>query len=347
MKKTFSIITILALIIIFSFSIQSYAVLLDTIDVRTSKTTVKPGEEVTVDIVFGEELGAYTFNIAYDNAIFEYVSVDGGTVNDTTDKIKVVYYDTTGGINPRSNMSVTFKAKDDILTSNPTEFTITAEGLANSDATITFDDITTPIVKNVIVEPEYKDYSLKLEYTGSIIVDKENDMKISYSSSMGKYYDKARLVAEATTPEDGTVQLIGIDSQNLSHDIIQSGWGDEQGYEIGGKDFSQVLDVKGIFSKEGEYTIKLKLIDRNNSDSVIAEDSFKINVSKSEVNINTNTNTNTSNTVGSVTNAIAENVNNTTTTPTTLPKTGVNIYIPLILIIISLMGAFVYYNKTK
>lgn len=347
MKKTFSIITILALIIIFSFSIQSYAVLLDTIDVRTSKTTVKPGEEVTVDIVFGEELGAYTFNIAYDNAIFEYVSVDGGTVNDTTDKIKVVYYDTTGGINPRSNMSVTFKAKDDILTSNPTEFTITAEGLANSDATITFDDITTPIVKNVIVEPEYKDYSLKLEYTGSIIVDKENDMKISYSSSMGKYYDKARLVAEATTPEDGTVQLIGIDSQNLSHDIIQSGWGDAQGYEIGGKDFSQVLDVKGIFSKEGEYTIKLKLIDRNNSDSVIAEDSFKINVSKSEVNINTNTNTNTSNTVGSVTNAIAENVNNTTTTPTTLPKTGVNIYIPLILIIISLMGAFVYYNKTK
>ena len=49
-------------------------------------------------------------------------------------------------------MSVTFRAKPDITTSNPTEFTITGEGLSNSDASVTFDDITIPIVKNVTVD---------------------------------------------------------------------------------------------------------------------------------------------------------------------------------------------------
>ena len=35
---------------------------------------------------------------------------------------------------PRTNMSVTFKAKEGIITSNPTDLSVTAEGLANADA---------------------------------------------------------------------------------------------------------------------------------------------------------------------------------------------------------------------
>ena len=347
MKKTIAIVMILMIFSIFTFSGQTYAAVLDTIELSLDKENVNPGENVTLTINFGEELGAYTFNIAYDNAIFEYVSVDGGTANDTSDKVKVVYFDSTGIQNPRTNMSITFKAKEDITSSNPTEFTVTAEGMSNNDTTVTFDDITTPIIKNVIVEPEYQDYSLNLDYTGELIVEKENDMKISYSSPAGHYFDKARLVAEAITPEGATVKLIGIDSEGLKHDIIESGWGDAQGYKIGGTNFSQVLNVKGIFSKIGEYTIKLKLIDRGDSDAIIAEKSFKVNVTELKVEGNTNL-TNIVGTVNSVTEATNQNVNNTTaTTPTTLPKTGVNIYIPLAMIIVSLMGAFIYYNRTK
>ena len=65
--------------------------------------------------------------------------------------------------------SVTFRAKPDITTSNPTEFTITGEGLSNSDASVTFDDITIPIVKNVTVEPclLYTSYIIR---TGLIMI---------------------------------------------------------------------------------------------------------------------------------------------------------------------------------
>ena len=51
-------------------------------------------------------------------------------------------------------MSVIFRAKAGIKGSSPTEFKITGEGLANADASVTFDDITMPITKNVTVEPE-------------------------------------------------------------------------------------------------------------------------------------------------------------------------------------------------
>ena len=99
-------------------------------------------------------------------------------------------------------------------------------------------------------------------------------MTLSYSSPMGRYYEHARLIAEATTPEGATVQLLATDQQQMEHDIIQSGWGDAQGYKIGGKDVLQQLKTRGIFSENGNYTITLKLIDRDNSDQVIAQKNF-------------------------------------------------------------------------
>lgn len=344
MRKIISSIILLMIITILMFSVKSYAVLLDKIDVQVDKQTVRPGENVTVNINFGENLGAYTVNVSYDNKLFEYVSTEGGTSNDTSDKIRVVYFDQTGGENPRSNMSVTFKAKDGITTSNPTEFTVTLEGMANSDASITFDDIATPIIKNVVVEPEFLDYLLKLEYTGDIIENEAKDMKLSYSSSSGRHYEKARLVAEATTPEGATVQLIGIDSENLKHDIIQSGWGDAQGYAIGGKDFSQVLNVQGTFSKSGPYTITLKLIDRENSDSVIAQNTFNITVSETEKQPTTQEKTEENDNT-KVPEQNQEQVKEKTETPTKLPKTGTNIYIPIGMMLFSLIGAFIINNK--
>lgn len=349
MKKIISSIIFLMIVTIMMFSVNSYAILLDRIDVQVDKTTVRPGENVTVNINFGESLGAYTANVSYDNKLFEYVSTEGGTVNDTSDKVKVVYFDQTGGENPRTSMSVTFKAKEGITTSNPTEFTVTLEGMANNNASITFDDITTPIIKNVVVEPEFLEYSLNLQYTGDVLENEAKDMKISYSSKSGRYFTKARLVAEATTPEGATVQLIGIDSESLKHDLIQSGWGDPQGYEIGGKDFAQVLDVQGTFSKKGAYTITLKLIDRENSDSVIAQNTFNITVSEKEEQVQK-----PGEDVGAVkpdNNKPQEEskINQQTTTenkqPNKLPKTGTNIYIPLGMILFSLVGAVIVNNK--
>ncbi len=352
MKKIVSLIAILMIISVAVFTGNVYADQLNSVNVETSKDLVRPGEEVRVNIEFGEALGSYTFDVAYDNSIFEYVSSEGGTPNDTGTKVRVVFYDSTGGTNPRTNMSVTFRAKENLTTSNPTEFNITAEGLANSDASVNYDDITTPITKNVTVEPQYIDYTLNLEsVNGTLIKGEENEMKLSYSSPMGKYYNKARLIAESTGA--GDVQLIGTDEAQLDHDIIESGWGEEQGYAIGGKDVSQVLNVRGIFSEAGDYQITLKLIDRENSDAVIAEKTFDFTVAEQVETLPPTTGGTTENTPEEEITPpveVEENVTENTTgntMPTKLPKTGINIYLPISTILIILTGTIIYYNKKK
>ncbi|MCI9063528.1 MAG: LPXTG cell wall anchor domain-containing protein [Clostridia bacterium] len=341
MKKTISIIAILAIITLFTLTGFTCAATLDNISVDTDKATVEPGKEVKVTVNFGQELGSYTAKIAYDNNIFEYVSAEGGTGRDTTDKVIVEFHDETGGSNPRTNMSVKFKAKDNITTSNPTEFTVTLDGLANADASETYDDITTPIVKNVTVEPNYVDYTLKLEHKDEIIKDKENEMKISYSSPMGHYYEHARLIAEAKTPEGATAKLLAIDENQLEHDIIQSGWGDAQGYKIGGKDVAQELAVRGVFSEVGEYTITLKLIDRDNSDSVIEEKDFKIIATEEGQKVPDKDNTDKD----KIEEDKKEETKKPTKKPTKLPKTGMNIYLSIGIILISLSGYVVYIKR--
>lgn len=349
MKKIISAIAIIAILTLIIFTGNTYAVALDTLDVQTDKTTVRPGEEVKVTIQFGQDLGAYTFDVSYDKNIFEYVSAEGGTANDTTTKVRVVYHDSTGGSNPRTNMSVTFKAKADITTSNPTEFTVTAEGLANADASVTYDDISIPIVKNVTVEPQYVDYTLKLEHTGNIIKGKENQMTLSYSSPMGRYYEHARLIAEAATPQGATVRLLATDKSRLEHDIIQSGWGDAQGYKIGGKDVSQVLQVRGIFSEIGDYAITLKLIDRDNSDNIIAQGTFRFTAQEETTQPETTPPATSEETPvkPTVPETTTENEVKKEETPKTLPKTGNNIYIPVLAILTILTGAYVYNKKRK
>jgi len=348
MKKIISLIVVFAIIMMFFLTGSAFAATLDTLSVDVDKTTVRPGQEVKLTINFGTNLGSYTFDVSYDNKIFDYVSVDGGTANDTTDKVKVTFYDTLKG---RENMSIVFKAKDDITTSNPTELTVTGEGLANTDATVTYDDITTPIVKNITVEPEYQDYVINLEHTGDIIANEEKDMVLSYSSSMGRYYEHARLIAQATTPEGANVKLTGINTDTQTEqDIIQSGWGDPQGYKIGGKDVSQVLNLKALFTDVGDYTIILKLIDRDNSDSVIAqkEISFKAVEKQEEVVPPSEDGEEQQPEQPEEKPTTPDNNGQTTDNqekPTTLPKTGNNIYVPMVILMFGLAGITFYYNK--
>lgn len=338
MKKMISILVIATFLEILIFTGNSYAATLDTINVQTDKTTVRPGEDIKVNVDFGQALGSYTFDISYDKNLFDYVSADGGTANDTGDKVKVTFDDTTSGTSPRNNMSVAFRAKADITTSNPTEFLMTAEGLANPDASTRFDNITTPIVKNVTVEPEYLDYVLKLETTGEIVKEEEKPMSLIFSSPMGRYYEHARLVAESTTPAGATVQLLGNDQANLEHDIMQSGWGDAQGFKIGGRNVLQSLQTRAIFSQAGDYTITLKLIDRDNSDQVIAQETFSFTAVEMPTPVlpeNTNPETEK-----------IEEVN-PEEIPTKLPKTGSNVYIPILVVLMALVSSYVYYDKKK
>lgn len=340
MKKMVNIISIFLVLFLLAFSINVYAASLDTIDIKTDKQTVHPGQTVTLTVDFGTQMGSYGVNVAYDNNLLDYVSTQGATANDTGTVVKTAYhYDASSGQNPRTSMSVTFKAKEDILTSNPTDLSVTIEGMGNPDASISYDDITTPIVKNIIVEPAYVDYDIALQYTGDIIKNEQKDMKLVVSSAMGKSYEHTRIIAEATTPEGGTVKLLGTDEQGLEHDIIDSGWGSAEGDPIGGKNVKKELNLRGLFTGAGKYSITLKLIDRDNSDSIIASKTFDITV-KDEADTTPPANNNTQKPENTTPNGTTNNQK-----PSTLPKTGSTIYLAILPIIVVLAVAYIILRK--
>ncbi len=278
---------ILSVFVLLSFlQIKTYAtsIPLNSVNVTLSKEKIAPGEEVTVTVEFGEELGAYTFDIAYDNNIFEYISTDGGTENDDGTRVRVTYYDSSGGTNPRENMSVTFKAKENLITTNPTNFSITAEGLANSDASQEYDDIIQAIEKEITVEPQYVNYDISLEYNDKIIENKEKEIKIITSSSLGKNYDNVMLQVEVLNkPENANVMLTAIDENSQKIDILKDGYGKDKGYSLGGKDVRHELNITGIFDILGDYKIKFSILDKDNSNTVIAEKEIDINVTSEEM----------------------------------------------------------------
>ena len=75
MKKILSIIMIIAILstCIFVGKVEA-ATPLNSVTLDTTKETVHPGETVTLTINFGTDLGAYTFDIAYDNNLLEYLT---------------------------------------------------------------------------------------------------------------------------------------------------------------------------------------------------------------------------------------------------------------------------------
>lgn len=342
MKKIISIISILLILLFTVFSIKSYAAPLGGIDIQTDKTTVRPGEEVKVMIEFGQDLGAYTFDIAYDNNIFEYVSAEGGTPNNDGSNVKLVFYDSSGGSNTRNSATITFKAKESIVTSNPTNFAITLEGMANGDASVNYDDILVPIEKDVLVEPNYVDYALRLEYDGKIEADVQKEMNLITESSMGKNYDHVRMIAEVTAKpsDDATVRLLAKNEQDLELDLIQNGWGEVDEYALGGKDVKQELLLKGEFSQAGNYTVNIKIIDRDSSDAIVVQKSFSFEVNDKSV---TNETPNTP-TEGETSNTTQ---NTTEEMPDTLPKTGYTQYALILLIIGILAVGYIFTIRKK
>lgn len=374
MKEKVRIFSIIIFLVIAIFSQDTYAIGLSTIDVQTSKTIVSPGEEVTVLVNFGEALSSYTVKIAYDDNIFDYVSSEGGTAVNTFDKIIMSYGDTDIPVDARPSVSVTFRAKSSLTTTNPTDFVVTADNLKNADSTVIYDPITTGVINNLTVEPEYEDYTIKLTNIDEVIKEKEIAMVLSYSSAMGRPYAHARLVAEVAS-DGGNVKLLGTDTLGVDHDIITEGWGAQEGYEIGGKGVTQELHVRAVFSEIGEYTITLKLIDKENSDMVISQRSFPftvldtpvasnyeivpLTIEEAENEVDTppvgrsipvpehtntlSTNTPVTNTTNESTNVVTNSANDSV--PKNLPKTGRNAYIYGIIALVVLTACYIYYNK--
>ena len=357
-KKILSVLVILAFLF-FTFQISSNAasIPLNSLDVSVSETKIRPGENVTVTINFGTDLGAYTFDVAYDNNIFEYVSSEGGTENDDGTRVRVTFYDSSGGSSPRTNMSVTFKAKDSIVTTNPTDFSVTGEGLANADASQEYDDITTPVKKNVTVEPDYKDYTITLNYSGNIIINEAKEMELVTKSAMGKNYDNLKLTAEVVSKpsDDATVKLVATTKTRQEVDLIQEAWGEIDGYELGGKNVEQILAIAGTFSASGDYKIKFSILDKDSGNAEIATKTVDLTAktqamideeNKDETPGNDNAGeSNPSGDNGNESNNDKENADKEK--PETLPKTGMTKYGAILTVLAVLGTSYVVLQNTR
>lgn len=329
MKKLFYVFMVLVLFFsIICIPTSSSAATLNTFDVKLSKEKIAPGQEVSVLVNFGQEMGAYTVNTTYNSSVFEYVSAEGGTANNTGNKVVLVYHYTQGVGTPSQSAKITFRAKDSLTGPNPTDFTVTLEGMANPDASERYDNPADSFINDILVEPNYVNYTLSLDYTGAIKKDVAKDMKLITASSMGKNYDHVRLIADVTKkPADtATAKLLANKADGSEVDLLQSGWGEADGYALGGRDVKQELALKGEFNTDGKYTVHVKLIDRDDSDKVIAEKSFDITVGETKAPSTSKPNT-------------EEKL------PATYPTTGMTKYVFTFIAIISLV--IIYFVVSK
>lgn len=343
MKKFISIVAIFLVLFLLTYAVNSYAVStteeLKTVQITTDKETVHPNETVTLNIAFGTNLGAYTANVVYDANLLDYVSAEGGEANNTGEKVIVTYaYKQVAGQSPRNSMSITFKAKgEDVITAtNPTSLRVSLEGLANPDASIEYYLTTSETIKNISVEPVYEDYQIALNYTGDILPEEEKEMEIVISSSMGRNYEKTRLLASVVAPDGQNMKLLASKDEDEQYDIIESGWGNEQGDPLGGKNVAKKIQARGIFSGEGIYALTLKVINREDENAVIASKTFEIKVG-----------TTTTPAPKPETNTTVPPTTNNSQTPQTLPKTGNMIYASIIPIIAILAISYLLLRKKK
>lgn len=108
------------------------------------------------------------------------------------------------------------------------------------------------------------------------------------------------------------------------------------------------MQTRAVFSDAGDYKITLKLIDRDNSDAVIAEKTFDFTAVETTSQVVPPANipeNNGAQVPGNTNGTNKEEVKQEK--PSKLPKTGGNIYIPVILALIVLGGGYAFYNKKK
>lgn len=333
MKRIFNII-IWTIMIFLLLQNNSYAsqisnrITLDNLKIGINKEILHPSEEVSINIDFGQSLSEFEVDIAYDKNLFEYISTSNdANIYDNGDIVTITYQTLSSESAVVNSIDVMFKTKSDITSTNPTDFKVTLQNLKNGQTFEVIDNIENPIEIPVIVEPVYTDYKIALSYDGTIEPEEEKEMKLTITSDMGQNYTNTKIYASVISPIDGNAELLANDSEGKEFNFLEEGWGGENGEPIGGKDIVKSLDLRGIFSKEGEYTITIKLVDLNNSDYTIASKIFDVKVgNNNDESLQIGNTTDLENAVGSIASTSEVEAVTNTTEPTILPKAGSTIY---------------------
>ena len=323
------------ILLFLSIQINSFGESLENLKIDIDKSIVHPKEEVTLKIDFGRLLSEFEINIAYDKNLFLYYSANKDINLYDNGDVVTLTYPTMSSKDAISEIEVTFKAKKEITTTNPTDLKVTVQNMKDSLTDELIENPLLPIEKELVVEPVYKEYQFLLEHDDRLTPNKEINMKLVLKSEMGQIYQNAKIYATITSEKESEVQMTATDLLGKKYNILEEGWGGENGESIGGENISKELNLNTIFSDSGNYKITFELKDLNNSEFVIASKTFNLIVNDENKNQNN---------ISKIENAILENkiatssegikieenkVNGTNEIvykPTTLPKAGSTIY---------------------
>lgn len=170
------------------------------------------------------------------------------------------------------------------------------------------------------------EYSFDLQYTGDVITNEEKSANVLLVGVNGTLYNNVRIKVDIAGPS--TPKIMATDSSGNNLDIAQIGyWGPDVGFPVQGS-FTNNTPIKATFNTKGEYTIRLSLIDVNNS-NIITTREFKINVIEplTENNVIEN-------------NVIQNNISE-------IPKTGISVLEYSMYTIFIIVIAFVVYAMSK
>lgn len=343
MKNTLIKISILSLLFI-SIQIDCLAATLENFDIEIDKNVIHPEENLTIKIDFGRRLSEFEIDIAYDKNLFEYYSADKDINLYDNGDIVTLMYPTMSTTEPISEIEVVFKANKDITTSNPTDIKVTLQNMKDGLTNEVIDNPLLPTEKKLVVEPIYKEYKFFLEYDEKTIKpNEETKMKLILKSDMGQIYTNTKIYATVSNDVEGEAKITATDIVGVKYNILEEGWGGENGEAIGGSDVLKELILNSKFSDSGNYKITFELQDLNNSNFVIASQSFDIIV-KDELTQDSNITNNIVNEIdnnlgiiNNMTNSASNEIKNSSSTaesdseeveykPTTLPKAGSTIY---------------------
>ena len=127
-----------------------------------------------------------------------------------------------------------------------------------------------------------------ISYEGEVKVNEEKSTLIILAGNNTPVHTNVRVKVEIEGPE--MPKLLATDSNGTQIDIAKVGyWGPDAGFAIAGT-FSNETPVKATFTKEGSYTITLKLLDVQNGNDILAEKSITIQVKGNEPVVNEVTN---------------------------------------------------------
>ena len=213
--------------ILFFLSIQvtSFGASLENLKVDVNKNIVHPKEEVTLKIDFGKVLSEFEINIAYDKNLFEYYSANKDiNLYDNGDVARLTY-PTMSTKDAVSEIEITFKAKEQITTTNPTDLKVTIQNMKDGLTSNIIENPLLPIEKRLVVEPVYKDYQFFLEHDEILYSNKDTNIKLTLKSDMGQIYKNAKIYGKIKSEKESEVKMYATDLLGEKFNILEEGWG--------------------------------------------------------------------------------------------------------------------------